>query len=317
MSTPLTNVGSRTAAYGPAEWSLTLIIGLIWGSAFLWIALGVDSLSPGVVAFGRVLLGALALAAFPSARKRIQRSDWPLIAVIAVIGNAGPAWLFAQAETDLDSAVAGMITAGTPILALVVASLLLWKLPGRAQVVGIGLGFVGILLMSMPSLVGANATPIGIGLVFIATLGYAMNSNLIVPLQQRYGGPAVVMWALVVSSVVLFPVAVAGVPDSDFSASSVIAVVILGVVGTGIARALSATLAGRVGGPRMSTNTYMVPVVAIILGITFRGETVAPVAIVGVGIVLVGAYWASRAVPGGTSEQPTSEQASSDLDRGA
>lgn len=304
MSTPLTNVGSRTAAYGPAEWSLTLIIGLIWGSAFLWIALGVDSLSPGVVAFGRVLLGAVALAAFPAARKRIERSDWPLIVVIAVIGNAGPAWLFAQAETNLDSAVAGMITAGTPILALVVASLLLWKVPGRAQVFGIGLGFIGILLMSLPSLVGANATPIGIGLVFIATLGYALNSNLIVPLQQRYGGPAVIMWALVVSSVLLLPFAVAGVPHSDFTASSVIAVVILGVVGTGIARALSATLAGRVGGPRMATTTYMVPVVAIILGIAFRGETVAPVAIVGVGIVLIGAYWASRAVPDGTSEQP-------------
>jgi len=304
MSTPLTNVGSRTAAYGPAEWSLTLIIGLIWGSAFLWIALGVDSLSPGVVAFGRVLLGAVALAAFPAARKRIERSDWPLIVVIAVIGNAGPAWLFAQAETNLDSAVAGMITAGTPILALVVASLLLWKVPGRAQVFGIGLGFIGILLMSLPSLVGANATPIGIGLVFIATLGYALNSNLIVPLQQRYGGPAVIMWALVVSSVLLLPFAVAGVPHSEFTASSVIAVVILGVVGTGIARALSATLAGRVGGPRMATTTYMVPVVAIILGIAFRGETVAPVAIVGVGIVLIGAYWASRAVPDGTSEQP-------------
>ncbi|MGI9528951.1 MAG: DMT family transporter [Acidimicrobiia bacterium] len=304
MSTPLTNVGSRTAAYGPAEWSLTFVIGLIWGSAFLWIALGVDSLSPGVVAFGRVLLGAAALAAFPSARKKIHRSDWPLIAVIAVIGNAGPAWLFAQAETDLDSAVAGMITAGTPILALVVASLMLWKLPGRAQAFGIGLGFVGILLMSMPSLIGANATPIGIGLVFVATLGYALNSNLIVPLQQRYGGPAVIMWALVVSSVVLFPFAVAGVPHSDFTASSVIAVVMLGVVGTGIARALAATLAGRVGGPRMTTTTYMVPVVAIVLGITFRGETVAPIAIVGVGIVLVGAYWATRAVSDGMSEQP-------------
>lgn len=303
MSTPLTNVGSRTAAYGPAEWSLTLVIGLIWGSAFLWIALGVDSLSPGIVAFGRVALGAMALAAFPSARKRIQRSDWYLIAIIALIGNAGPAWLFAQAETELDSAVAGMITAGTPILALVVASMLLWRLPGRAQVVGIGLGFIGILLMSLPSLVGADATPIGIGLVFIATLGYAMNSNLIVPLQQRYGGPAVIMWALVVSSFVLFPFAVAGLPQSEFTSSSVIAVVILGVIGTGIARALSATLAGRVGGPRMSTTTYMVPVVAIVLGIAFRSETVAPMAIVGVGVVLVGAFWASRAVPVGPSEQ--------------
>ena len=82
MSTPLTNVGSRTAAYGPAEWLLTFTIGLIWGSAFLWIALGVDFLSPGVVAFGRVALGAAALAAFPAARRAIHRSDWYLIGVI-------------------------------------------------------------------------------------------------------------------------------------------------------------------------------------------------------------------------------------------
>lgn len=309
MSTPLTNVGSRTAAYGPAEWSLTVIIGLIWGSAFLWIALGVDSLSPGVVAFGRVVLGAMALAAFPSARRTIHRSDWYLIAIVAVIGNAGPAWLFAQAETNLDSAVAGMITAGTPILALVVASMLLWRLPGRAQVIGIGLGFIGIVLMSLPSLVGADATPIGIVLVFMATLGYAVTSNLIVPLQQRYGGPAVIMWALVVSSVLLLPFAAAGIPHSEFTATSVVAVVILGVLGTGIARALSATLAGRVGGPRMSTTTYMVPVVAIVLGIAFRGETVASIAIVGVGVVMVGAYWASRAVAtepiDGSAEDPS------------
>jgi drug/metabolite transporter (DMT)-like permease len=309
MSTPLTNVGSRPAAYGPAEWSLTFIIGLIWGSAFLWIALGVDSLSPGVVAFGRVALGALVLGALPAARKRIDREDWFLIAVIAVVGNAGPGWLFAQAETELDSAVAGMVTAGTPILALVIASLLLWHLPGRAQAIGITLGFIGILLMTLPSLVGADATPIGIALVFIATLGYALTSNLIVPLQQKYGGPTVILWALIVSSVVLLPFAIGGVGDSEFTAGSVIAVVILGVVGTGIVRALAATLAGRVGGPRMTTTTYMIPIVAIVLGIVFRDETIAPIAIGGVAVVLIGAYWATRAVstPDTNLKQPDAD----------
>ena len=74
------------------------------------------------------------------------------------------------------------------------------------------------------------------------------------------------------------------------------AVVILGVIGTGVARSLAATLAGRAGAPRMSTTSYLIPVVAIVLGVAFRGETVAPVAIVGVGIVLAGAVIASRAV---------------------
>jgi drug/metabolite transporter (DMT)-like permease len=233
---------------------------------------------------------------FPKARRSIDRADWRRIAAIAVLGNAGPAWLFAQAETSLDSAVAGMITAGTPVLTLVVASLMLWALPGRLQVIGIGLGFLGIVLMTLPSLVGADATPMGVGLVFVATIGYAISGNLIVALQQRYGGPAVILWALIVSSVLLAPIALAGIPTSEFRASAVLAVIVLGVVGTGIARALAATLGGRVGAPRMATTTYLIPVVAIALGAVFLDESVAPVAIVGMAIVLVGAWIASRSV---------------------
>lgn len=296
MAKPLTNIGSRPDAYGPAEWGLTVVVGVIWGSAFLWIAIAVDFLSPGVVAFGRVIFGAAVLAAFPRARRLIEREDWGRIAAIAVAGNALPAWLFAQAETELDSAVAGMITSATPIIALVIAGLFLWKLPGRTQVVGISLGFVGIVLMTIPSLTGSEATPMGIALVLMATVGYALTSNLIVPLQQKYGGPAVIFWALIVSSVILLPMGVVGVGASEFRASAVVAVLILGIFGTGIARALAATLAGRVGGPRMTTTTYLIPVVAIILGVVFRGDSVAPIAIVGVATVLIGAYWATRAV---------------------
>lgn len=296
MASPLTNVGSHTDAYGPTEWGLTVTIGIVWGSAFLWIALGVDHLAPGVVAFGRVLLGAVALALFTRARRRIDRSDWARIGAVAVLGNAGPALLFAMAETSLDSAVAGMVTAATPILSLIVAAMLLRSLPGRAQVVGIILGFIGIFMMTLPSLAGSEANPVGVGLVFMATVGYAISGNLLVPLQQRYGGPAVTMWALVVSSVVLLPFAAVSIDESEFAASAVIAVVILGVVGTGIVRAMAATLAGRVGAPRMSTTTYLIPIVAIVLGVVFRDEVVAPIAIGGVVVVLVGAYVATRAV---------------------
>ena len=92
------------------------------------------------------------------------------------------------------------------------------------------------------------------------------------------------------------PVGIATIGESEFALGAVVAVVILGVVGTGIARTLSATLAGRAGGPRMTTTTYLIPVVAIILGVVFRGETVTPLALVGVAVVLSGAYLASRAV---------------------
>jgi len=293
---PLTNLGSHTSAYGPAEWGLTLAIGLIWGSAFLWIAIAVDTLDPGVVAFARVVLGAVALAMFPRARRRIDKADWARVAAIAVIGNALPALLFAHAETELDSAVAGMLTSAAPLASLLIAGLMLRSLPGRAQAIGITLGFGGIVLMTVPSLRGADAAPMGVALVLIAVVAYGINGNLIVPMQQRYGGPALTMWALIVSSVVLLPFGVAGFGDSEFTAGPMLAVLVLGVVGTGIARSLAATLAGRAGAPRMSTTTYLIPVVALALGATFRDEVIHPLAIAGVGVVLVGAWVATRAV---------------------
>jgi drug/metabolite transporter (DMT)-like permease len=292
---PLTNIGSRPAAYGPAEWGLTGVVGLIWGSAFLWIAIGVDALAPGVVALGRVVLGALGLVAFKRARRTIDRDDWGRLAAVALFGNAGPALLFAVAETELDSAVAGMLTSAAPLLSLAVASIMLRRLPGVFQAVGITLGFGGIVLMTAPSLGGADAAPTGVALVLVAVVGYGISGNLLVPLQQRYGGPAVMLWALLASSVMLLPFGIAGWNDSEFTAAAMIAVVILGVVGTGIARSLSATLAGRVGAARMSTTTYLIPVIAIVLGVVFRQETVSPMAIVGVVVVLTGAVLASRA----------------------
>lgn len=149
--------------------------------------------------------------------------------------------------------------------------------------------------MTIPSLQGANAAPAGVVLVLIAVVGYGISGNLLVPLQQQYGGIAVTMWALIISSVMLLPFGIVGWSESEFTMPSVLAVVILGVLGTGIVRSLAATLAGRVGAARMSTTTYLIPVTAIALGVIFRGETVGPLALVGVVVVMSGAFLASRA----------------------
>lgn len=256
------------------------------------------------------MLGAATLAAFPRARRRIARADWAGVAAIAVIGNALPALLFTPAETELDSAVAGMLTSAAPLSSLLIAGLMLRSLPGRAQAIGITLGFGGIVLMTVPSVRGADAAPMGIALVLAAVVAYGLNGNLIVPMQQRYGGPALTMWALIVSSVVLAPFGAAGIGDSEFATGPMLAVLILGVIGTGIARSLAATLAGRAGAPRMSTTTYLIPVVALVLGATFRDEVVHPPAIAGMAVVLVGAWVATRAVksaaegPGGSETSP-------------
>jgi drug/metabolite transporter (DMT)-like permease len=102
------------------------------------------------------------------------------------------------------------------------------------------------------------------------------------------------MRALLLGSVVLAPWGFGDALSSSPSAGSIAAVAILGVVGTGIARALAASLAGRTGASRGSLVTYLVPVIAITLGVVFRNETIEPIELAGTGVILGGAYLTTR-----------------------
>jgi drug/metabolite transporter (DMT)-like permease len=115
-----------------------------------------------------------------------------------------------------------------------------------------------------------------------------------VPLQQKYGALQVLLRAEMAAMVVVLPVGLAQIPGSHWRWDAALAMVPLGVLGTGLAYFLMATLVGRVGGTRGSIAIYFVPVVAIILGIAVRDETVVPIALVGAALVLLGAWVTSR-----------------------
>lgn len=275
---------------------LIAALSLVWGSSYLLIAIGLDSLAPGIVAWGRVALGALVLWMFPAARKTIERRDWGRILIVAVTGNAGPALLFATAEQTVESAVVGLLTAATPLLVLVVAVGLGTRNLRAVHYVGLLIGFGGLVLMATPNLSAIDAPVAGIAMVGLAVSGYAITSNVVVPLQRRYGGTAVIARALAISAVLLLPVAASDLAESTFAWPSVLAVTVLGVVGTGLARMMSANLGGRTGAARASVIGYTIPVVAVLLGVTFRSDTVSPIEIVGLGLALSGAFLGSRPV---------------------
>ena len=132
-------------------------------------------------------------------------------------------------------------------------------------------------------------------MVLLAVTGYAIANNLLVPLTHRYGPLPVTMWMLTISAVALLPVGLLGLGDSSFEWLPVVSLVILGVVGTGIARALIVALIGKVGAPRATVTAYFVPITALILGIAVLGERVEPIQILGIAISLSGAYLVSRA----------------------
>lgn len=291
---PSTAVGTNRAAFGISEWGLLTGVALIWGSSFVFMAIGLDAFQPGVITLARVSLGALTLALVPRARAAIDREDLPRVFLLGIIWIGIPLMIFPIAQQWIDSSVAGMLNGAVPIAAAIWATVLLRQLPGWRQILGIGIGFVGVLAISAPELVDTSANALGTSLVILAVVLYGLSTNLAVPLQHKYGALPVLFKAQLAALVIVVPFGLYQLPGSTWAWSAALAMVPLGVLGTGLAFVLMATLVGRVGGPRGAVAIYFVPVVAILLGVAVRGEIIAPVAIVGTGLVLLGAWVTSR-----------------------
>jgi drug/metabolite transporter (DMT)-like permease len=286
--------GTHIEAFGRLEWTLLASIALIWGSSFFLIDIALNDFRPGVITAGRVLLGAAALAVVPAARRPVAREDLPRIAFLGVIWMGLPLSLFPIAQQSIDSSVAGMLNGAMPLATAAWSTVLLRRSPGGIQVDGLCVGFTGILAISWAQLQGSSATLTGTLLVLLAVTLYGLSANIAVPLQQRYGSLPVLLRAQAAALVIVVPFGLAHIPGSSWSWSAAAAMIPLGVLGTGIAFVLMATLVGRVGGPRGSVAIYFVPLVAMFLGATFLDESIALSAFFGTGLVLAGAWLTSR-----------------------
>ncbi len=293
-SLPATAGGTNVHAYTLTDWGLLAAIALIWGSSFLFMEIGLRSFEPGVITLARVGLGAATLALLPKARAAVEREDWPRIALLGAIWIAIPLLIFPVAQQWITSSVTGMINGAMPVFTVLWAIYLMRALPGWRQALGIGLGFVGMLLVFVPELEVGGDQLIGALLVVLAVAFYGLAANLSVPLSQKYGSLPVVFRAELVALVIVAPVGLLQIPGSNWSWESALAMLPLGILGTGAAFALMATLTGRVGGPRASVAIYFLPIVAIVLGVLILGESVEAVAFGGVLLVMVGAWIASR-----------------------
>ncbi|MFV9672005.1 MAG: DMT family transporter [Acidimicrobiia bacterium] len=293
-SLPSTAHGTHRDAFGSMEWGLLAAVALIWGSSFVFMAIGLDAFRPGVVTLARVALGALTLALVPKARVGIDKEDRLRVLGLGIIWIGIPLTIFPIAQQWIDSSVAGMLNGAVPITAAAWATLLLRRLPGWRQLLGIGVGFVGVIAISAPEVVDSSATALGTVLVIGAVVLYGLSTNLVVPLQQKYGSLPVLFNAQLAALVIVVPFGLIQIPGSTWAWPSALAMIPLGALGTGLAFVLMATLVGRVGGPRGSIAIYFVPVVAIVLGVIVRGDALQPAAVAGTALVLVGAWIASR-----------------------
>ena len=281
-------------AFAVLDWGLFVAVGGIWGASFLFIAIGLDHFHPGLITFARVGLGAAALALLPGARTAIDRADWPRLVAVSVVWVGIPFTLFPLAEEHINSAVTGLLNGATPMFAGLVGALFFDRAPRGPQRWGLAVGFAGIALVSLGTAAEGGTAFVGVLMVLAATACYGVATNLTGTIQQRYGSVAVMSKVLALATLWTAPFGLWGIGRSGFGWDAAAAVAVLGVLGTGIAFALMATLVGRVGGPRASFITYLIPVVSLVLGAVFRDDRVSAWALLGVVLVIGGAVLASR-----------------------
>ena len=295
---PTTPVRSDREPFAPLDWGLFTAVGLIWGASFLLIDIGLDHFHPGLITWVRIMLGAAALSALPGSRlqdgKKVEPADRKMLVILSVVWVTIPFTLFPLAEEHINSAVTGMLNGAVPFFAGLIGALWFHRPPRGPQRLGILVGFVGVTLVSLGSSGGGGNAAIGVAMVLVATFFYGLAGNLATPISQKYGSLVVTSRMLALAAIWTAPFGIWGLTKSDFAWSSAAATAVLGVFGTGLAFGLMGTLISRVGGPRASFITYLIPVVSLFLGATFRDDEIAPVALIGVALVVGGAVLAGK-----------------------
>jgi len=277
------------------DWTLLLLPGLVWGASFLFIAEGLEALPPNGVTFMRLLIGFLTLSLFPSVRRPVAPGDWKGIAALAVLWFAFPMTLFPLAQQHVSSALAGMLNGVTPMLAVVVASISSRQWPLRGVVVGLVVGFTGAVLMGLPGIREGGNEAVGVVLILVAMSSYGVAQNVSGHLQQRSGALPTVWRALAISVVMTAPFGAPALLHAHWTLRAALSLLALGALGTALANVAMAVAAGRLGVARASATVFLIPVVALVLGIVVRDEKVATLSLIGIVPCLAGAWLIRRA----------------------
>ena len=286
------------------NWSLLFALVAMWGSAFMFMKIGVATVAPASLVAGRLMLAAALLYAVMRARGLTlppPGKRWLPFAALAILGNCLPFYLIAWGQQFIDSALAGILIAIMPLATLVLAHFFVAgeRMTGP-RALGFAIGFAGIVVLMGPAaLTGLGGSP-GKAMAQVAVLAgalcYAANSVLA---RRTIANDFLVASTavLIIASALMVPVAL--VLDAPWtgapSAGSVAAIVWLGIGPTALATILYFQLIAAAGPTFMAIVNYLSPVVALLAGVLLMGEQPGATAIAGLVLILLGIALSRRA----------------------
>jgi len=280
-------------------WIAFASVSVLWGIPYLFIKIAVDDgVPPAFLAWARVLLAAVVLLVLAwranllgSVRGRLR---W--IAVYAVLEISIPFPLIAAGERDVSSSLAAILIATVPlIIALLALRFDHSERVGGRRLVGLLIGFAGVVALVGIDVAGNSAELRGVGLVLIAAVGYAAG-GMILSRQLRDLDPRAIMGvSLAAAAIVLTPFALLDLPDGVPSGEALGSLVVLGLFCTALAFVLFASLNVEVGPGRAAVITYVAPVVAVALGVAVLGERPGVGAVAGLLLIIAGSWLSTDA----------------------
>jgi drug/metabolite transporter (DMT)-like permease len=282
---------------GRRSWVLVVVLGAVWGVSFLLTTIAIRDLSVPVVSLLRTGVGTLVLLPIALARRALSgltRRHLRPILTLGVVQLAGPFLLIGYAQRDVDSGLAGILVASTPLWTALLAVRFDHEERSRGwNLVGIAAGIAGVALLLGVQLDDSLDTLLGALMLLLAGLGYAAGGFLakhsvpgIVPL-------GVLTAAMLAGSVVLAPLALATLPSEAPRAGPVLAAVALGGVAGGLGWFLYYTILARAGAASAAITLYFVPVFAVFYGAALLGEPLTIASLAGLVLVVAGSALAA------------------------
>ncbi|WP_445453007.1 DMT family transporter [Flavobacterium sp. 25HG05S-40] len=283
----------------PLKWIILIALALIWGSSFILIKKGLDGLDPFQLGSLRIIFCAvfLLIVGFKSITT-IAQHQWKYIALTSLFGTFIPAYLFAIAETKVSSSICSILNSLTPLNTLIIGAIAFGLNFRRSQIFGILIGLLGtsVLIFNGKAQTASEDYSYAV-FVLIATVCYATNVNLI----KKYLSDVKPLSITTGNFLVMLVPALVILGCTDFTSkmslstthTAMFYVMILGIVGTGVANVIFYKLI-QVSSPIFASSvTYLIPIVACLWGL-LDNEMLTPLQFLGAFIILIGVYLANK-----------------------
>ena len=284
-------------------WALFISLGVIWGLPYLLIKVGVESLSPFVVVFARVFIGAAIMLpiAYFTGQLRKLKGHWRWVFIFAIVEMTFTFLALTWAEQRISSSLAALLISTVPLTAAIIARAmgLDSRLSGM-RLVGLGVGFAGVAALVGLDVSGGDF--LSVAAISITVLGYALGPIIVDRKLSSAPSVAVIAASLTINALIYAPFAWLTWPTEPVPAIAWWSIVALGAVCTAGAFIIFFALIAEVGPARTTVITYVNPGVAVILGVLILGEPLTPGIVIGFPLVLAGSFLATRRAPTMESE---------------